>query len=348
MKITEFLKKHSLINSKFIDDFYSFYDEGQNEYDYTIDLEKLAYWLQLRKDNLKVLLDSNFDENEDYVILDKPSNGKGMGYGKNNRKPIMLRYTCAKELCMISRSPKSSVIRKFYIDLEKLLITYKDSIVNDLNEQLGIKDTNMKIIEQNKNKGMIYILKLEKGDFKDNEPIDIKIGSTNDMAKRLKQYNVGRIEELPIIFAYLTDDINNMERCIRQNLKNYQLKYKTEIFKIDLDFVKETVKYCSLKNSVLIKNNKKLLNNRKKDVEYVIMIDRENLDKVDNLLLSVKKDKQKKLSKKSSRNQSKQSKKPLKNLSKKQSKKSSKQTSKSKSTITKQKIKLGRPKKIKY
>jgi hypothetical protein len=56
MKITEFLKRHSLINSKFIDDFYSFYDEGQNEYDHTIDLEKLAYWLELRKDNLKVLL----------------------------------------------------------------------------------------------------------------------------------------------------------------------------------------------------------------------------------------------------------------------------------------------------
>jgi len=335
MKISEFLKKHSLINNKFIDDFYSFYDEGQNEYDYTIDLEKLAYWLELRKDNLKVLLESNFDENEDYVIIDKPSDGKGMGKGKNNRKPIMLRYTCAKELCMISRSPKSSVIRKFYIDLEKLLITYKDSIVNDLNEQLGIKDTNMKIIQQNKNKGMIYILKLEKGDFKDNELIDIKIGSTNDMAKRLKQYNVGRIEELPIIFAYLTDDINNMERCIRHNLKNYQLKYKTEIFKIDLDFVKETVKYCSLKNSVLIKNNKKLLNNRKKDAEYVIMIDRENLDKVDNLLLSIKKDKIKKPSKQLS-------KKPSKKTSKKSFKKPSKGLSKNKSSKTK----LGRYKKF--
>jgi len=32
MKITDFLKKFTLINSKFIDDFYSFYDEGKNEY----------------------------------------------------------------------------------------------------------------------------------------------------------------------------------------------------------------------------------------------------------------------------------------------------------------------------
>ena len=36
MKITDFLKKYSLIDSKFIIDFYSFYDEGKNEYDFTI------------------------------------------------------------------------------------------------------------------------------------------------------------------------------------------------------------------------------------------------------------------------------------------------------------------------
>jgi len=273
MKTTEFLKRHSLINSKFIDDFYSFYDDGQNEYDYVIDLEKLAYWLTLRKDNLKVLLESNFEENEDYIILEKSSNGKGMGYGKNNRKPIMLTYTCAKELCMISRSAKSSVIRKFYIDLEKLLITYKDSIVNDLNEQLGIKNINKQIIKENKNKGMIYVLKLEKGDFNDDEPMEIKIGSTNEIGSRIKQYNVGHINELPIIFAYLTDDVDEIEKCIKQNLKNYQLKYKTEIFKIDLDFVKETAKYCSLKNSVLIKHNKKLLNGKKFSFNNLPVID---------------------------------------------------------------------------
>ena len=124
MKITEFLKRHSLINSKFINDFYSFYDEGQNEYDHTIDLEKLAYWLELRKDNLKVLLESNFEENDDYIVLDKSSNGKGMGKVKNNRKVIMLRYTCAKELCMISRYPKSKNIREYFFEINKCLIKY--------------------------------------------------------------------------------------------------------------------------------------------------------------------------------------------------------------------------------
>ena len=290
MKITEFLKRHSLINSKFIDDFYSFYDEGKNEYDYTVDLEKLAFWLEVRKEHLKDLLVANFTEGDDYIELEKKQNGKGIGRGKNNRKIIMLRYTCAKEICMISRTHKSSVIRKFYIDIEKLLITYKESIVRDINNQLGIKETNKDIIDKDKNKGLIYVLKLNNGVYKDDEPIEVKIGSTEDIDERMKQYNVGRINELPIVFVYLTDHINEIETCIKQNLKKYQLKYRTETFKIDLDFIKETIKYCSLSNAVMLQQNKKLLDPKNKQKgDYFIIIDRERLDRVDDLLLNVKK-----------------------------------------------------------
>ena len=121
IKITNYLKSNSIIDRLFIDDFYSFYDNGQNEYDYTINLEKVAFWLEVRKDNIKTLLESNFTENQDYILY-KNGNGKGMGIGYNKRKHIMLRYTCAKELCMLSRSEKSSSIRKCFIELEKLIM----------------------------------------------------------------------------------------------------------------------------------------------------------------------------------------------------------------------------------
>jgi len=48
----------------------------------------------------------------------------------------MLTYTCAKLLCMISKCEKASLIRNYYIELEKLLIKYKDNIVESLNRQL--------------------------------------------------------------------------------------------------------------------------------------------------------------------------------------------------------------------
>ena len=125
MKTTDFLKKYSLINNdEFIDDFYSFYDEGKNEFDYTINLEKLAIWLDIKKFHLFRLLQSNFQIDKDYIILDKQTDVKGIGKGKNNVKTIMLRYSSAKELTMISRSEKASTIRNFYIEIESLLIKY--------------------------------------------------------------------------------------------------------------------------------------------------------------------------------------------------------------------------------
>lgn len=291
MKITEFLKKYSLIDSKFIDDFYSFYDKNQNEYDYTIDLGKLAFWLEVRKEHLKDLLISNFNEDEDYIIQSKNPNGKGKGKGGNNTKNIMLTYTCAKMLCMISKTPKANVIRKFYIDLEKLIITYKDSIVKDLNNQLGIKVSNKEIIDKNKKKGLIYVLKLDdKTDlkkFKSSEPMEAKLGNSQDLKDRMREYNVENINELPIVFVYLTDDFVELEKCLKDCLKQYQIKSNQEKYFIDLDFIKETIKYCTIRKAVLIKQNKKLLN-QKDNKKFVIILDSENIGNADELLKPTK------------------------------------------------------------
>jgi phage anti-repressor protein len=320
MKITEFLKKYSLIDSKFIDDFYSFYDNNLNEYDYTINLDKLSFWLNVQKGHIKDLLKSNFIEDEDYIIEAKNINGKGKGKGGNNKKIVMLTYTCAKILCMISKTPKANIIRKFYIDLEKLIITYKDSIVKDLNNQLGIKVSNKEIIDKNKKKGLVYILKLDDktnlNKFKPSEPMDAKIGNSQDLKNRMKEYNVGSINELPIVFVYMTDDYIELEKCLKDCLKQYQIKSNQEKYYIDLDFIKETIKYCTIRKALLIKQNKKLLN-KKDNKKFVIILDSDNLENADELLKPIKKVNKvivKKISKKFSKKSTKKS-------SKKQSKK---------------------------
>jgi len=229
--------------SKFIDDFYSFYNDGKNEYDFTIDLDNVAFWLDLRKDNLKRLLESNFIKNQDYI--ENKQTVKGQGRGASNVKNVFLTYTCAKLLCMISKCEKASLVRNYYIELEKLLIKYKDNIVESLNNQLGIKQNNKTIIEENKETGLIYILKVD-------DEVN-KLGNSGDLKKRMKQYNVGRIDELPIVFVYKTDKMKEIEKCLKSNLKQYQHKKNTETFKIDLDFIKETIKYCTIKDAMLVK-----------------------------------------------------------------------------------------------
>ena len=170
---------------------------------------------------------------------------------------------------MISKSEKASLIRNYYIDLEKLIITYKDNIVNDLNNQLGIQTNNKKIIENNNKEGLIYILKVDDETY--------KLGNSNDIKKRMKQYNVGRINELLIVFVFKSNNIVSIENCIKKNLSDYRVKKhkNNELFKIDDDFIKDTIIYCNKANSIKIKENKKLYNS-KNNKNWLIIIDKNN------------------------------------------------------------------------
>ena len=236
----------------------------------------------MRKDNLKRLLETNFVKNQDYIET-KPE-VKLQGTGTNNIKIVMLTYTCSKLLCMISKCEKAGLIRNYYIELEKLLIKYKDDIDENINRQLGIKIKNKAIIEQNKQHALIYILKVDDEVY--------KIGKTTELKNRMKQYKVGRISELPIVFVYKTDAINDIEKCMKDNLAKYQLQSKTELYKIDLDFVKETITYCNKKSAILLKRNKKLYeaNDNK---NWLIIIDKQNIDNIDQLFKQVKRYKKK-------------------------------------------------------
>ena len=229
MKTTEFLKKFSFIDTSFINDFYTFYDEGKDEYDYTINLELIAKWLDVKKGHLKDLLQSNFTVNQDFIEF-KPQNVKTVGKGSNNTKHVMLTYECAKQLCMISKSEKATLIRKYYIELEKLIIKYKDEINDSINRQLGIKVKNDKIIEENKDHGLIYILKSDEDTY--------KIGDTQELKRRMTQYNVGHKYELPIVFVFKTNRSTEIEKCLKLNLERYQAKNKTELYSVDLEFIR--------------------------------------------------------------------------------------------------------------
>ena len=79
---------------------------------------------------------------------------------------------------------------------------------------------------------------------------------------------------------------------MKDNLAKYQLQNKTELYKIDLDFVKETITYCTKKNAILLKRNKKLYeaNDNK---NWLIIIDKQNIDNIDQLFKQVKRYKKK-------------------------------------------------------
>lgn len=259
--------RYSLVDNRFIDDFYSFFDEGKNEYDFSIKLELIGNWLGVRKDHLKRLLVSNFAKDVDYIEIQE----KNIRITSSNYVHVILTYECAKLLCMISKCEKATMVRNYYIELEKLIIAYKDNIVNDLNNKLGINDANKQIIHENNNTGTIYVLKI------DDEVC--KIGRTIDLKKRMKMYNVGRINELPIVYVYRTKNIDEVEKCVKKNLESYRVKKhaNNELFKIDDDFIKDTLIYCN-KTSIKVRENRRLLKTSKSK-NWMVIIDKDSIDK---------------------------------------------------------------------
>ena len=124
-----YLKNNSDVNENFIDFYFIFYNNNDTN-NFIINLDNVAFWLEVQKGHIKTLLNSNFVINQDYIEI-KPE-VKLAGRGKNNIKIVMLTYTCAKLLFMMSKCEKASVIKNYYIELDKLIIKYKDTIINNL------------------------------------------------------------------------------------------------------------------------------------------------------------------------------------------------------------------------
>ena len=217
MKLTKFLKKYSVIDDEFIDDYHTFFDDKADELFWTINLYDIAKWLDINEEKLKELLTNNFIKEIDYII------------DKKNINNIVLSPKCCKLLCMMSESKKANLIRTYYTDLEKLIVKYKEEIVNDLDKQMNIKNNSKEMFDDSENaKGLIYILKVGDGLYK------LKYISE----KKKKKY------KLPIVFIFKIDYyIEAHIDEIKKNLNDYRYKNKTRTYKIDLELLKRNIKY---------------------------------------------------------------------------------------------------------
>ena len=222
MKFIKFLKKYSVIDDGFIDDYHTFFDEKADELFWTINLYDIAKWLDIKEEKLKELLTNNFIKEIDYII------------DKKNTNNLVLSPKCCKLLCMMSESKKANLIRTYHIDLEKLIVKYKEEIVNDLDKQMNIKkNSNKELFEndpQEDDKGLIYILKVRDGIY--------KLKYISEKKNKTKKY------KLPIVFIFKIENyIEAHIDKIKKNLNKYIYKNKTRTYKIDLELLKNRIKY---------------------------------------------------------------------------------------------------------
>jgi phage anti-repressor protein len=101
--------------------------------DYPINLEHVYKLIGFaNKENAKRTLKHNFSENEDYkkllVRTDEQvpniKNGRNLGGAGLNYETVMLNVDTFKNLCMMAKTDKGKMIRKYYVKPTKSLLKF--------------------------------------------------------------------------------------------------------------------------------------------------------------------------------------------------------------------------------
>lgn len=252
LSLVEFLIKFSTIDRSFIIDFFGIYDI-KNRTNYNVDLDKLTTWLSVRKDTLKATLFESYIQNVDYKIIKLQNKGKRGGQGKEQ---ILLTSDCFKLLAMRSHSKKAERVRRYYLELEKVLDKYKDYIIEGISEKYDLVLNNQKPIIT-PSKGVIYVIQTA-------DDVSLyKIGKSSNFKNRIRNYNADKADNIKPILVYETDDIDNVEKCLKGHMKEFQYRKYKEVFQVDIGLIKKVLEQCDCNSNTirLIKRNKPLKQN---------------------------------------------------------------------------------------
>jgi len=231
---SEIIKIFTKIPSDFIDDFYSILEKKNT--DYPINLDIVSKWLNVIKYELIKTLNKSYKKNEDYT---EEHNTVTTTKGHNYKK-IMLSVDCFKRLCMRSRSEKSEEVRTYFIELDNFITHYSDQISDGIIKD--IEKVAKKIKEYPNKDGPGYIYAIRASNSKSGL---IKIGYASDLIQRLRVYDVGRADDVELLYAFRTSYRKKVENCLKALMEAKRFKKRKEIYEVDLDIIKKLITGCN-------------------------------------------------------------------------------------------------------
>ena len=230
---SEIIKVFTKIPSDFVDDFYSIIEK--NTTDYPINVDIVCKWLQITKKQFLRTLHNSYKINEDYTEeYNTITTTKGHNY-----KKIMLSIDCFKRLCMRSKSIKSEEVRTYFIELDNFISHYSDQISDGIIKDIEKVAKKVKEYPNKDGPGYIYAIRAsnEKSGL-------IKIGYASDLIQRLRVYDVGRAEDVELLYAFRTTYRKKVENCLKNLMEAKRFKKRKEIYEVDLDIIKKLITGC--------------------------------------------------------------------------------------------------------
>jgi superfamily II DNA or RNA helicase len=237
-KLKNFIKKYSKLPysllDNFIDDFFIIYDFNEcNNDNFSINIDVIAKWFKMTTGHIKDTLLYSYKEKIDYKII----KGKSNGLKGKPKDTILLTPKCFKLMAMQSKTKKAIQVREYYYELEQVIDQYKEYIIKGLEEKIKKLENNQKP-KINPSKGVIYILETSDGLG------HYKVGKTKNLKQRLKQYNGDKKDDIIPLYVYETDNIDEIERCVKSYAKQYQYRKYKEVYKADINMLKDLINDC--------------------------------------------------------------------------------------------------------
>ena len=93
----------------------------------------------------------------------------------------------------------------------------------------------------NKTKKIIYVFRALNTDL-----TLYKIGKTINSKTRFSTHNSPLANDLEVLFQYETENIDQDESCVKTYMKKAQYRKYKEIYQVDLDIIKKTIKNCDV------------------------------------------------------------------------------------------------------
>ena len=105
----------------------------------------------------------------------------------------------------------------------------------------------------------------------------LKLGRAGNIRNRLKSYATGKETHPDVKFIMIVDDAKKVEQCAKIFIKQFQHKPNTELYRMNLDVLKQTIFSCSEMNELIIKS----ADDSKKYDTYVVYDDSKSIEYID-------------------------------------------------------------------
>jgi len=226
----DLLKKHTNIDIKFINIFFKKFKIG-GELDFDIKDKIVANYLNITLDNVRRRLQNKYSktkkfiENVDFIKIKS---------GKTTGLTYMINYQCFEKIAMSSDTQESETIRMYFIKLREFIVENQQMIYQAIE--------NKQVLNIYRGYESIYFFAVDT-----RKPNIFKIGRTQDIVHRLRNYNVGRIKEIDLKYFALVNNSLLIEKCISLRLDKQRLIPDREIFEVDPKKLKKIINECYCK-----------------------------------------------------------------------------------------------------